>query len=274
MQPNQPALNTRVLIGVGILIATLAGIGVLIVSRQSNQQTSQSEHKGHTMVSPTPPPFIPQTLDTRLKAFQDDIVAIDSSLTLPPEAPADTTGSASMPESVIERQMKLQFLIEKAQFEGDSRIAEYTMLSTRAALLTSIGTSQKAKIQAELKGWLDQLTAVKGRLQKATSYEEVLRDQTIITQSYKPYAFYVTKVRILSAADNAIKLEQEMKIRTPSKEVLRELTGVKSSAVEIVSSTGSLTLEQFPQNRAQMRSARATLGDILADLQKARNYVK
>ncbi len=112
------------------------------------------------------------------------------------------------------------------------------------------------------------------KIQNDTDAQTLTTDKQSIVKSYRVYALFMPKIRIIAHADRILEVANEMKAKTTSTDALSKIADAQTQAQNAINAVSPLTPDGYPGNKTTLDSARGMLRTALADLKTARQSMK
>lgn len=120
---------------------------------------------------------------------------------IPPADALETTGSANLTSSPSASPTKLLALRQKISMEINRRLAALQNVNNLFSQINSLSDDQKNILSKQVQDQTALLSSLKTKTASESSYVLLRGNINFLTDSYDDFAFYVTKIRVLAAAD-------------------------------------------------------------------------
>lgn len=185
----------------------------------------------------------------------------------------------------------------KADAQIDTRVKALTALSARISEMQRVSAAQKADITADLQTAINQMIALKAKIDADTDGATLKADIQSITKSYRIYLLVLPQGRITAAADRVLTmaglmndLSAKLQARiTEAQAAGQDVTAMNTSLVSMNAKTADASLQanaainlvaglqpdngdhaMFQSNHAALKDARAKIKLATTNLQSAR----
>lgn len=204
---------------------------------------------------------------------------------------AQTTGTARTSVSITT-------IINKADKEIDQRVKFLNEILARIGSMTKITSNEQNSLTSSVQNEINQLTALKAKIDGDTSTPTARTDYQTITKSYRIYLLVLPQTRIIAASDRALAIIDSMniiggKVQTrvatltgtnvaTINQILADFTAKLGDASTLAKAANDevsgLQPDQGDKTKAQsnataLKDARTKIGTVISDLIAARKDI-
>lgn len=189
-------------------------------------------------------------------------------------------------------------VISSAEKLIDMRVKNLENLITRISLMKKVSNAEQSALSTSVQNEIDQLTALRAKIDRETNRATLATDYKSITQSFRIYALVLPQTMVIAASDRALTIVDSMntvgdKVKsrisnitgsnaTTINQILSDFTAkvtdagtqARAAAKEVISLTpdqGDKT--KMAANTTALKDARSKLKTATADLVAARKDI-
>lgn len=221
------------------------------------------------------------------------------SFAIAPSDGAQTSTSSAKPRSEKAADVqasKMEDLRGRGLAEIDRRVDALNKLISRIYGFKHLTPDQKTSLTSQVQAEIDNLTTLRAKIAADTDFESLKADVKGVVNSYRVYALFIPKIKILSAADvllnavekfNMLYAELQAKVAaaksaggdvTALEEKLSsmqsKIESAQTKAQSAIDTAMPLTPDGYPGNKTSLQTARTSLHEGKKDLHSARDDAK
>ena len=194
------------------------------------------------------------------------------------------------------QETRISNLKTRANTEIDKRVSSLNELVTKINANKKLSSTQKSSFVSDIQNEIDALKTLKTKINADTDPDMLKTDVKSIVDSYRVYALYMPKIRILEGADiinvnvtNFNNLATKLNERiTKAKTEGKKVTDLETIYTELTTKVTDATLQStnaynlvinltpsgYPGNKTQLEQARTDIKNASTDLKTARADAK
>lgn len=189
-------------------------------------------------------------------------------------------------------QAKVESLKTRGNQEIDRRVTLLNQLTSKIDGLKKLTADQKSQFSSEIKQNIDDLTALKTKINADTDLDTLKADVKLIVDSYRVYAIFMPKIHLLAGAavateiaTNLTALADKLDVRIKSAAAsgtdatimnaeLSDMRAKITSAISDIKSAEDAALSAvpsgYPENRSTLQASRTSLKSATTNLLAAK----
>lgn len=211
------------------------------------------------------------------------------------QLPAFTaTGTGSGQKNLIAQQQNITNLKQRADQEITRRVSSLNALIVKINKIKKLPSSNKTSLITQVQTEINNLNALKLKVDADTDLATLRKDVQSIVQSYRVYAFFIPQINLLIAADalstnadNLTVLYNKLQTLVGKSRVTgttltnlqnllsnmqAKITDAQSQYQAVETEVIALTPQGYPTNKTVLQDARQKLRIGTADLKSARDF--